>query len=105
MTLKRAFVKVYSTPIPMSGWRGSVWLLVGAAIFIALPEARALVIAGLLGGVVIAGVLIYIRRGRGASGPGRGTPIVLFRPEPVATRDFATLTRRTRGAFAPASFG
>ena len=77
MTVRRAFVRLYSTPIPVSGWRGVVWLGVAAAIFLALPEARALVTAGFLGGIVIAAFLILIRH-RGSSGPRRGTPIVLF---------------------------
>ena len=77
MAVKRAFLRMFSTPIPVSGWRGAVWLGVAAAIFLALPEARALVITGFLGGIVIAAFLILIRH-RGASGPRRGTPIVLF---------------------------
>lgn len=76
----RASVRIYSTPIPVSGWRGHVWLAIAALIFAALPEARALVTTGFLGGVVIAAFLILIRHHGGASGPRRGTPIVLFQP-------------------------
>jgi hypothetical protein len=75
----RASVRFYSTPLSLSGWRGHIWLAIAALIFAALPEARALVTAGFLGGVVIAGFLILIRHG-GSSGPRRGTPIVLFQP-------------------------
>ena len=74
-----ASVRIYSTPIPVTGWRGHVWLAIAVLIFAALPEARALVTTGFLGGIVIAAFLILIRHA-GSSGPRRGTPIVLFHP-------------------------
>jgi hypothetical protein len=94
MTVKRAFVRVFSTPIPVSGWRGIVWLAIAVAIFLALPEARALVTVGFLGGVVIAGFLILIRH-RGSSGPRRGTPIVLFPREVNVARELLAAQRRS----------
>ena len=101
MAVTRAFVRVFSTAIPVSGWRGVVWLGIAAAIFLALPEARTLVTLGVLGGIVIAAFLILIRHSAGA-GPGRGTPIVLFgrdtahsgrllAPQHHSTRGFAAI--------------
>jgi hypothetical protein len=78
----RAFLKLYSTPIDMSGWRGVPWLLVVAVITMALPEARAIIFTGLMGGVIIGAFLISVRHKYGSSGPRRGSPIVLF-PRPV----------------------
>jgi hypothetical protein len=80
--MNSASVRIYSTPMPVSGWRGHVWLAIAVLIFAALPEARTLVATGFLGGVVIAAFLILIRHGSGSSGPRRGTPIVLFSPVP-----------------------
>lgn len=77
----RAFIKLYSASLDMSGWRGVPWLLVVLAITIALPEARAIMVTGFMGGVIIGGFLIAVRHKYG-SGPRRGTPIVLF-PRPV----------------------
>jgi hypothetical protein len=94
MSMKRALVRVYSTPIPASGWRGRVWLAIALAIFLALPEARALVTAGFLGGIVIAAFLILIRY-RGSSGPGRGTPIVLFPRDVNVAAELVAARRRS----------
>jgi hypothetical protein len=74
----RAFLKLYSTPLSLTGWRGVPLLAVAAAIVVALPQARALVALGLLGGMVIGAFLILIRHQSGSDGPRRGTPIVLF---------------------------
>jgi hypothetical protein len=74
----RAFLKMYSTPLSLTGWRGVPLLLVAAAIVVALPQARALVALGMLGGVVIGAFLILIRHQFPSNGPRRGTPIVLF---------------------------
>ena len=49
------------------------------AILAALPQARAVLITGFLGGVVIGICLILARQ---QPGPRRGTPITLF-PRPV----------------------
>jgi hypothetical protein len=94
MAVKRAFVRVFSTPIPVSGWRGTAWLAVAAGIFLTLPEARALVTTGFLGGIVIAAVLILIRH-RGSSGPRRGTPIVLFPREVNIGAELLAARRRS----------
>lgn len=78
----RAFLRLSSAPPSTSGWRGVLLLGVVAAIVAALPEARALLSLGLLGGVVLGGLLILIRHQPRPRGPRRGTPIVLF-PRPV----------------------
>ena len=61
------------------GWRSLLVIAVFGAIVVALPQARALLTTGLLGGVVIGIVLILARQ---QPGPRRGTPITLF-PRPV----------------------
>jgi hypothetical protein len=73
---------LYSTPLAISGWRGVPLLALTAAIVVALPEARALLLVGLMGGVVVGLGLILLRHHLGSSGPRRGTPITLF-PRPV----------------------
>ncbi len=78
----RAFLRLDPTPSSITGWRGTLLLGVAAAILVALPQARALIMAGLMGGVVIGAFLIGIRHQSGSSRPRRGTPIVLF-PRPV----------------------
>ena len=85
MTGLRAFLRPYSTPSSTAGWRGILLLGFAVAIVIALPQARALLTAGLLGGVVLGVILILIRHQR-HNGPRRGTPIVLF-PRPVTRVD------------------
>jgi len=77
----RAIVRRTLSPQSMSGWRGMLWLALVAAIVIALPQARALLTLGMLGGVVLGAFLILIRHYK-PGGPRRGTPIVLF-PRPV----------------------
>jgi hypothetical protein len=74
----RAFLERYSNPGSMRGWRSVPLLVVLALILIALPHARALLAAGLAGGVVIGAFLILIRHQSGSGGPRRGTPVVLF---------------------------
>jgi hypothetical protein len=66
----------------MKGWRGFPMLGFAAALVVTLPQARALITVGLLGGVLIGLALILIRRQTRPSGPRRGTPIVLF-PRPA----------------------
>lgn len=65
------------------GWRGLLLLGVFALVLAAIPHARALLIAGLAGGVILGVVLILIRQQSGPPRPRRGTPIVLF-PRPVS---------------------
>lgn len=67
----------------MSGWRGFLWIAALLMIVVALPQARALLTAGVLGGVVLGAFLILIRQQPGTPRPRRGTPIVLF-PRPVS---------------------
>jgi hypothetical protein len=55
-------------------------IAVFVAILAALPQARALLTTGLLGGVVLGICLILARH---QPGPRRGTPITLF-PRPVS---------------------
>lgn len=74
----QAFVRLYTTPLSFRGWRGALWLGLALVITVALPQARALVLAGFSGGVVIGAALIIARHQFGSSGPRRGTPIVLF---------------------------
>ena len=78
----RTFLRQCWAPQTVRGWRALPWLVVFAAILIGLPQARALLTAGLLGGVVLGAFLILIRHQAGPRGPRRGTPIVLF-PRPV----------------------
>ena len=78
MTGLRVFVRQHSQPPSMAGWRGVLWLCAAVLILIALPQARALMAAGLAGGVVIGAFLILIRHQGGPRGPRRGTPITLF---------------------------
>ena len=79
----RAFLRRNSSPLSMSGWRGLFWLALMAAIVMTLPQARALLTAGLLGGILLGVSLILIRHQPGPPRPRRGTPIVLF-PRPVS---------------------
>jgi len=74
----RAFLGLSTAPRPSSNWRGGPWLVIFLGIIIALPQARALVAGGILGGIVIGAALILLRRASRPSGPRRGTPITLF---------------------------
>ena len=79
----RSVLRQSLTGSSMKGWRGSVLLAAFAVILVALPEARALLTAGILGGTVLGVFLILIRQQAGPPRPRRGTPIVLF-PRPVS---------------------
>ena len=79
----RSVLRQSLTGSSMKGWRGAVLLVALAAILVALPEARALLTAGILGGIVLGVFLILIRQQAGPPRPRRGTPIVLF-PRPVS---------------------
>jgi hypothetical protein len=61
MTDSRAHVQVYSTRIPVEGWGSLAIVGIAAAIATALPEARLITFAGLLGGLGLATVLIRTR--------------------------------------------
>jgi hypothetical protein len=82
MSRMRAFLKHYRSPRSIAGWRGVPFLGFVVAITIALPEAQALLLGGITGGIVIGAFLILIRHQFRSGGPRRGTPIVLF-PKPA----------------------
>ena len=84
MNARWAFLRLYSTPLPIRGWRGAPLLGIAVALVVALPQARALVAGGVTGGTVIGVLLILSRHRFGPRGPRRGTPITLF-PRPVLT--------------------
>jgi hypothetical protein len=75
-----AGLRVYQARTGIGGWRNLVLLAVFGAILAALPQARALLTTGFLGGLVIGICLIVARH---QPGPRRGTPITLF-PRPVS---------------------
>ena len=79
----RSVLRKSLNPFSMSGWRGFLWIAALVVIVVALPQARALLTAGVLGGVVLGAFLILIRQQPGTPRPRRGTPIVLF-PRPVS---------------------
>jgi hypothetical protein len=55
--------EIYSTRIPLRGWTSLPLVGIAAVLVVALPEARALVLGGLLGGATVAAALI-VRRSR-----------------------------------------
>ena len=63
MTENRAHVQIFSTRIPVDGWGSFAIVGLAAAIATAFPEARLITFAGLLGGSVLAALLIKIRQG------------------------------------------
>ena len=65
MTNRYASFQIYSTRISLRGWTSLPLLGIAAVLIAALPEARAIVAAGLLGGACVALVLIA-RRGSDA---------------------------------------
>lgn len=75
-----AGLRVFRARTGIGGWRNLMLLALFAAILLALPQARALLTTGFLGGVVIGIFLIVARQ---QPGPRRGTPITLF-PRPVS---------------------
>ena len=64
----------------LKGWRGLPIVGIFLVIVFALPQARALLTTGLLGGVVLGVCLILVRH---QGGPRRGTPITTLFPRPV----------------------
>lgn len=75
--MNRAFLRLTSTRL-LHGWRSAPMLAVFVLILASLPQARALLTYGILGGIVIGAALILARHPVGPQGPRRGTPIVLF---------------------------
>ena len=76
-----AGLQVSRRRLRLGGWRGLPLLFSFVGILVVLPQARALLTTGLLGGVVIGVCLILARH---QAGPGRGTPITTLFPRPVA---------------------
>ena len=79
----RSVLRRSMTRSSMKGWHGIILVVAFAVILVALPQARALLTAGIAGGIVLGVFLILIRQQAGTPRPRRGTPIVLF-PRPVS---------------------
>ena len=62
MATPPAHVKLYGSSLPLGVWGGLGVLAIAGVIMWALPSARQLVGTGILAGVVIAGVLLALRR-------------------------------------------
>ena len=54
-------IQIYSTRVPMGGWRGAMLLAFAVAILFALPVARQLIAVGLVGGAGVGLALIVLR--------------------------------------------
>lgn len=65
MPNRYAAFQIYSTRIPLQGWTILPLVGIAAALVVALPEARALVLGGLVGGASVAAALILRRRREG----------------------------------------
>jgi hypothetical protein len=78
----KAFLRLYSDPSALRGFRSVPLWVAFLGILIGVPQARVLLTAGFLGGLVIGAALIIARHHFHSNGPRRGTPIVLF-PRPV----------------------
>lgn len=74
----RAFLKLNPTPESFRGWRSVPILGLFLVIVLIVPQARVLLTAGFLGGVVFGAALIISRRQFGSPKPPRGRLIVLF---------------------------
>jgi hypothetical protein len=77
MGSRPARVKVYSSAIPVSVWSGLALVAIAAAIVWALPQARLLVVAGLVSGAVLAAALVMLRRRSAARPDTTTTPLHL----------------------------
>jgi hypothetical protein len=66
-----AHVRLYSSAIPVGIWSGLVLVAIAVAIMWALPQARLVVGAGMGAGILLAGVLLILRR---RSRPGDDSP-------------------------------
>jgi hypothetical protein len=62
MADKRAAVGIYSTRVPVDRWLGLTLLAIAAVFVVALPAAQVVLLAGVLGGVVIAAFSIVRQR-------------------------------------------
>ncbi len=63
MTAHRGSFVIFSASYPIAGGVGLALLAIAAAIVIALPEAQFVTALGMLGGILVAAVLVLRRRG------------------------------------------
>ena len=71
MATPPAHVRIYSSAIPLGVWGGLSLVAIAGVIMWALPSARQLVGTGIVAGVLIAGVMLMLRR---RSRPGDDSP-------------------------------
>jgi hypothetical protein len=64
MTGNRASVRIYSTAIPVAGWGGLALLALAAVIAVMFPEARLILVCGVVGGALLAVSLILRYRAK-----------------------------------------
>jgi hypothetical protein len=76
--MKSAFLRFSSLRFVIRGWHDTPMLAIFILLVAGVPQARAMLIAGMLGGIVIGAALILARHPLGPSGPRRGTPVMLF---------------------------
>jgi hypothetical protein len=77
MATSPAHVRVYWSAIPLSVWGGLSLVAIAVAIMWALPEARLIVGTGLGAGVLLAAVLIMLRRRPAAKDESEAAPLHL----------------------------
>jgi L-asparagine transporter-like permease len=66
MATQPAHVKVYSSAIPLSIWGGLALVAIALVIMWAMPATRMIVGIGLTAGILLAAVLVILRRRWGA---------------------------------------
>jgi len=76
VTTPPARVRLYSSSIPLGVWGGLSLVAIALAIMWALPQARLLVGAGLLAGILLA-VVLYVLRKRSAAPHDEAAPLHL----------------------------
>lgn len=81
--------------IRVSGIGGLGLVGIAALMTVVFPEARALVVAGALGGTALGAALIVFHRVHRAPGPSGDDPTILFRAEPQTD---ATVRSSDRGS-------
>ena len=69
MTKPQRHVEINISSIPVAGVGGAGLLIVAASITTMFPLVRWVVLFGVLGGAMIAGALIFLRRERGGGRP------------------------------------
>jgi len=75
-------VEINMSSIPVNGIGGLGLVAVTVVMTIVMPEAWGLVVLGAVGGVVLAVVLVLVRRKLVPSGPSGSDPTILFRAQP-----------------------